>query len=105
MNKAQNEGKDLGLSAEKIAFYDALSDHKKAVEVLGEKKLHLIVAELVKTVKSKAGVDWQRRRSVKAEMRIAVKRLLRKYGYPPDIASEAVAKLVEQTEKMPSNEF
>ena len=98
INAEQERGKDLGLSQEEIAFYDALADHKKAVEVLGEEKLHLIAQELVKLVKKEAGVDWEKRRNIQAKMRVAVKHLLRKYGYPPDIAPAAVDTVVEQAE-------
>lgn len=104
INAEQEKGKDLGLSQEEIAFYDALADHEKAIEVLGEEKLHLIAQELVKLVKKEAGVDWEKRRNIQAKMRVAVKRLLRKYGYPPDIAPEAVNTVVEQAELMASNE-
>lgn len=104
INAEQEKGKDLGLSPEEIAFYDALADHKKAVEVLGEEKLHLIAQELVKLVKEEAGVDWEKRRNIQAKMRVAVKHLLRKYGYPPDIAPAAVNTVVEQAELMASNE-
>lgn len=104
INAEQEKGKDLGLSQEEVAFYDALADHKKAIEVLGEKKLHLIAQELVKLVKEEAGVDWEKRRSIQAKMRVAVKHLLRKYGYPPDIAPKAVDTVVEQAELMASND-
>lgn len=104
INAEQEKGKNLGLSQEEIAFYDALADHEKAIEVLGEEKLHLIAQELVKLVKKEAGVDWEKRRNIQAKMRVAVKRLLRKYGYPPDIAPEAVNTVVEQAELMASNE-
>ncbi|WP_295731064.1 type I restriction endonuclease subunit R [uncultured Limosilactobacillus sp.] len=104
INKEQQEGKNLGLSKEEVAFYDALADHEKAVQELGEKKLHLIAAELVKTVKQQAGVDWQRRSNVRAKMRVAVKHLLRKYGYPPDIAPDAIKTVVSQAEQMATNE-
>ena len=103
INAEQEKGKNLGLSQEEIAFYDALADHEKAIEVLGEEKLHLIAQELVKLVKKEAGVDWEKRRNIQAKMRVAVKRLLRKYGYPPDIAPEAVNTVVEQAELMASN--
>ena len=103
INAEQERGKDLNLSQEEIAFYDALADHKKAVEVLGEDKLHLIAQELVKLVKEEAGVDWEKRRNIQAKMRVAVKHLLRKYGYPPDIQPEAVNTVVEQAELMASN--
>lgn len=104
INAEQEKGKDLGLSQEEIAFYDALADHEKAVEVLGEKKLHLIAQELVKLVKEEAGVDWEKRRNIQAKMRVAVKHLLRKYGYPPDIAPQAINTVVEQAELMATNE-
>lgn len=104
INAEQKKGKDLGLSQEEIAFYDALADHKKAVEVLGEEKLHLIAQELVKLVKEEAGVDWEKRRNIQAKMRVAVKHLLRKYGYPPDIAPQAVDTVVEQAELMATND-
>lgn len=104
MNAEQEKGKDLGLSDEEIAFYDALANHEKAVQVLGEEKLHIIAAELVKIVKKESGVDWQRRRNVQAKMRVAVKHLLRKYGYPPDIAPKAVDTVVSQAERLASNE-
>ncbi|MCH9266139.1 type I restriction endonuclease subunit R [Pediococcus acidilactici] len=104
INAEQEKGKDLGLSPEEVAFYDALADHEKAVEVLGEEKLHLIAQELVKLVKEGAGVDWEKRRNIQAKMRVAVKHLLRKYGYPPDIAPEVVNIVVEQAELMASND-
>lgn len=104
INKEQQEGKNLGLSREEVAFYDALADHDKAVQELGEEKLHLIAAELVKTVKEQAGVDWERRSNVRAKMRVAVKHLLRKYGYPPDIAPDAIKTVVKQAEQMATNE-
>ena len=104
INAEQERGKDLGLSQEEIAFYDALADHKKAVEVLGEEKLHLIAQELVKLVKQEAGVDWEKRRNIQAKMRVAVKHLLRKYGYPPDIAPAAVDTVVEQAELMATDD-
>lgn len=104
MNAEQEKGKDLGLSDEEIAFYDALANHEKAVQILGEEKLHLIAAELVKIVKKESGVDWQRRRNVQAKMRVAVKHLLRQYGYPPDIAPKAVDTVVTQAEKRAAND-
>ncbi|WEV40696.1 type I restriction endonuclease subunit R [Lactobacillus sp. ESL0681] len=100
INSEQEKGKNLGLSKEEVAFYDALANYDKAVKVLGEEKLHLIAKELVKTVKETSGIDWNYRKSVQAKMRLAVKRLLKKYGYPPDIAPQAVSTVVEQAEKM-----
>ena len=99
-NAEQEKGEKLGLSDEEIAFYDALADHEKAVQALGEEKLHLIATELVKIVKKESGVDWERRKNIQAKMRVAVKKLLRKYGYPPDIAPKAVETVVKQAEKI-----
>ena len=99
----QDRGKDLGLSQEEIAFYDALADHKRAVEVLGEEKLHLIAQELVKLVKSEVGVDWEKRKNIQAQMKVSVKHLLRKYGYPPKFVQSAVDTVVEQAELMAAN--
>lgn len=104
INKEQEKGKNLGLTPEEVAFYDALADHEKAVQVLGEEKLHLIAQELVKLVKEESGVDWEKRRNIQAKMRVAVKHLLRKYGYPPDIAPQAINTVVEQAELMASND-
>ena len=104
INKEQEKGKHLGLTPEEVAFYDALADHEKAVQVLGEEKLHLIAQELVKLVKEESGVDWEKRRNIQAKMRVAVKHLLRKYGYPPDIAPQAINTVVEQAELMASND-
>lgn len=104
INKEQEKGKNLGLTPEEVAFYDTLADHEKAVQVLGEEKLHLIAQELVKLVKEESGVDWEKRRNIQAKMRVAVKHLLRKYGYPPDIAPQAINTVVEQAELMASND-
>lgn len=102
-NSESNKGKELGLSPEEVAFYDALANHDKAVKVLGEEKLQLIAKELVRTVREKSGVDFEKRKNIQAKMRIAVKRLLRKYGYPPDLREEAVDTVVGQAELMASN--
>lgn len=104
INKAQNEGKELGLSPEEVAFYDALADHDKAREEMGEEKLHQLAAKLVEEVRKNTGTDWVRRDSARAQMRVAVKKLLREFGYPPDFAAEAIDTVVTQAEKMALNE-
>src|SRR5699024_3166569 len=103
IREQQNKGEDLGLTQEEVAFYDALADHKKAVEMLGEETLQLIAKELVKVVQREAGIDWEKRESVQAKMRREVRRLLRKYGYPPDFQKQAVETVIEQAELMASN--
>lgn len=104
INKAQNEGKELGLLPEEVAFYDALADHDKAREEMGEEKLHQLAAKLVEEVRKNTGTDWVRRDSARAQMRVAVKKLLREFGYPPDFAAEAIDTVVTQAEKMALNE-
>jgi type I restriction enzyme R subunit len=105
INEEQEKGKELGLSPEEVAFYDALADHKRAVEMLGQETLQKIASELVKTVKREAGVDWEKRRNVQAKMRIAVRKLLRDHGYPPEFANDAVDTVVEQAEKMAASNY
>jgi len=86
------------LSAEERAFYDALAQNKSAVEVMSNQELRLIAAELVATVRTNAGVDWWRRENVRGRMRVAVKKILRKHGYPPDLEAEAVKTVIKQAE-------
>ncbi len=93
----QAEPKDNLNNAER-AFYDALSLNDSAVEIMGNEELRVIATELVRTVRSNAGTDWWRREDVRAKMRVAVKRILKRYGYPPDLASEAVKSVLRQAE-------
>ena len=102
MQKEQEKGKELGLSTEEIAFYDALASHETAKKVMEDKELRVIAHELTKTVRQNMSIDWYKRENAKAKMRAAVKRLLRKYGYPPDLEKEAVKHVVEQAELMAS---
>lgn len=90
--------KELGLTEEEIAFYDALANNESAKSVLGDKVLRQIAQDLVNQVKKNTSIDWTIRESVKAKLRILVKRTLRKYNYPPDkqaIATETVLKQAE----------
>lgn len=104
INKVSQSAEKLGLTPEEIAFYDALADHDRAREELGEEKLHQLAAKLVVEVRKNTGTDWIRREASKAQMRVAVKRLLRQFGYPPDFAAEAIETVVTQAEKMALNE-
>src|SRR5690625_7307819 len=70
---------------EEVAFYDALSSHDTAEEVLGDEVLRAIAHELTKSIKENMSIDWNLRESARAKMRITVRRLLKKYGYPPDL--------------------
>lgn len=104
IKQEQQRGSELGLNSDEIAFYDALASHETAKEAMGDKELRAIAHELTKTVKENMGVDWSKRDSAKAKMRVAVRRLLKKYGYPPDLQKMAVEQVVEQAELMANNQ-
>ncbi|KKI90683.1 DEAD/DEAH box helicase [Bacillus sp. SA1-12] len=103
VNDAYKRGEESGLSQEEIAFYDALSSHETAKEVMGDEILKAIAHELTKAIKSNMSIDWNLRSSARAKMRITVRRLLKKYGYPPDLQKMAVETVVQQAELMASN--
>jgi type I restriction enzyme, R subunit len=98
LQEARKRGEELGLSDDETAFYDALAQNNSAVEVMGDKQLRVIAQELLAQLKANASVDWQKRESARASMRILVKRILKKYGYPPDLADDAVKIVIEQAE-------
>ena len=91
-------GEELGLNEDELAFYDALETNDSAVQVLGDDTLRTIAQELVETVRRNATIDWTMRESVRAGMRNAVRRVLRKHGYPPDKQDKAVETVIEQAE-------
>ena len=91
---------DDGLTDEERAFYDALAQNDSAVEVMTNEELQIIAAELVSTVRSTSGTDWWRRENVRAKMRIAVRNILKRHGYPPDLTTEAVKTVLKQAEAM-----
>jgi type I restriction enzyme R subunit len=88
----------LGLSEDEVAFYDALRVNDSAVAVLGNDQLRKIAQEIAKAVKNNIKIDWAIRENVRAEMRVIVKRILRKYGYPPDKQAQATELVLEQAE-------
>ncbi|HOT43001.1 MAG TPA: type I restriction endonuclease subunit R [Syntrophorhabdaceae bacterium] len=96
MREADSRGEVLGLSEEELAFYDALETNDSAVKVLGEPTLRRIAQELVQTVRMNASIDWTVRENVRANLRRLVKRILRKYGYPPDKQEKATETVLEQ---------
>ena len=96
MRAAQNRGQALGLSEDEVAFYDALEVNDSAVKVLGDETLRMIAQELVKAVKNSVTIDWTLRENVRAQMRVIIKRILRKYGYPPDKQARATELALEQ---------
>jgi type I restriction enzyme R subunit len=98
MRAANARGEKLGLSEEELAFYDALEVNDSAVKVLGEPTLVKIARELVETVRKNVTIDWTVRENVRAQLRVIVKRILRKYGYPPDKQEKATQTVLEQAE-------
>ena len=98
MREADRRGEDLGLSEEELAFYDALETNDSAVKVLGDETLRTIARELVATVRANVTIDWTVRENVRAQLRVLVKRILRKHGYPPDKQEKATQTVLEQAE-------
>ncbi|MBF1258535.1 MAG: DUF3387 domain-containing protein, partial [Lautropia mirabilis] len=95
---ARARGEESGLSEEEIAFYDALAENESAVQVMGDDKLRLIAHELLTSLRGSVSVDWARREPARARMRVLVKRILRRYGYPPDLQDAAVQTVLQQAE-------
>jgi type I restriction enzyme R subunit len=100
IREARQRGEESGLSDEEIAFYDALAQNGSAREVMGEPKLRVIAHELVTSVKNNVTVDWMHRDAARARMRVLVKKILRKYGYPPDLQDAAVQIVLQQAEAL-----
>ena len=98
MREAQERGENLGLSEEETAFYEALEVNDSAVKVLGDETLKKIARELADTVHRNTTIDWTIRESIRAKLRVLVKRVLRKFGYPPDMQEKATQTVIEQAE-------
>ena len=98
MRQANARGEILGLSEDELAFYDALETNDSAVQVLGDATLRAIAQELVRTVRANVTIDWTLRENVRAQLRVLVKRILRKHGYPPDKQEQATHTVLEQAE-------
>ena len=98
MREANARGEALGLTEDESAFYDALETNDSAVKVLGDETLRLIAREMVKTVRANVTIDWTVRENVRAQLRVLVKRILRKYGYPPDKQDAATNTVLQQAE-------
>ena len=98
MRAASARGEALRLTEDELAFYDALEVNDSAVKLLGEPTLADIARELVATVKKNVTIDWTVRENVRAQLRVIVKRILRKYGYPPDKQEKATDIVLEQAE-------
>ncbi|MGY3032717.1 type I restriction enzyme R subunit [Bradyrhizobium sp. USDA 4354] len=102
IRSARARGEEAGLTDEEVAFYDALAENASARAMMGEPALRMIAHELVSVIKSNLTVDWMHRDSARANIRRHVKRLLRRYGYPPDLQDAAVRSVLQQAEALSS---
>jgi type I restriction enzyme R subunit len=100
MRQAALRGEALGLTDDEVAFYDALETNDSAVKVMGDDALRTIARELVAAVRANVTIDWTVREDVRANLRVLVKRILRKYGYPPDKQAKATQTVLEQAAKL-----
>ena len=96
LSAADQRGVDLGLTNEEVAFYDALANNESAVQAMGDQKLRVIAAELVTQVRKSVTIDWTLREGSQAKIRVMVKRILNRFGYPPDLQDEAVKTVLAQ---------
>jgi type I restriction enzyme R subunit len=97
--EAATRGEGLGLSDDEVKFYDALANNEAAVLLLKDETLKLIAQELTSSLRKNLTVDWPERESVRAKLRLMVRRVLRKYKYPPDMADDAVTLVLQQAEQ------
>lgn len=104
LKEADKRGENLKLDFRELAFYDALEVSDSAVKVLGDEILKTIARELVESVKNSVTIDWDKKESVQAKMRVMIKRILKKYGYPPEKQDYAVKTILEQA-KLIADDF
>lgn len=100
IRQAQCRGEDLGLTEDELAFYDALGVNDSAVLELGYLTLKAIARDLVQAIRNNVTIDWTMKEGVRAKLRITVKRLLKKYGYPPDKQEKATLTVLQQAETL-----
>ncbi|NLF24135.1 MAG: DUF3387 domain-containing protein, partial [Deltaproteobacteria bacterium] len=100
INKADKRGEEMGLSEDELAFYDALETNDSAVKVLGNDQLRAIAREIADKVKKNATIDWTIKESVRARLMVIVRRILNKYGYPPDKQPAAIELVMKQAENL-----
>jgi type I restriction enzyme, R subunit len=103
MRLANKRRERLGLSADELAFYDALADNQSAVQVMGDQQLAFIAHELLRTVHTNVTIDWTLKESVRAHLRVLVRRILRKHGYPPYLQEQATQTVIQQAELLAAN--
>jgi len=100
IREAGQRGENLGLTDDELAFYDALAVNESAVQVMGVDELKVIACELITNVRKSVTIDWTVRESARAKIRVMVRRILRKHGYPPDLQAEATKLVLEQAEAL-----
>ncbi len=98
ISEAGQRGEKLGLNEYEVAFYDALAANESAVKAMGNLELKVIAAELVTQVRQSVTIDWTLREGARAKIRVMVKRILKKHGYPPDLQEEAIKTVLQQAE-------
>jgi type I restriction enzyme R subunit len=98
IKKADKRGEEMNLSDFELAFYDAVANNESARELLGNDTLRELAVYLVETVKNNATIDWTIKESVRAKLKVMVKRALRKFGYPPDLQKLATDTVLKQAE-------
>jgi type I restriction enzyme R subunit len=103
LDAAGKRGEKLGLNDDEVAFYDALAANDSAVQAMGDAKLKVIAAELISRVRTSVTIDWTLRESARAKIRVIVKRILNRFGYPPDLQEEAVKTVLRQAELLCAN--
>lgn len=98
LDAATEAGEEMGLTEDEKAFYDALAANESALTAMGDDKLKVIAAELITQVRKSVTIDWTLRESARAKIKVMVKRILNRYGYPPDLQDEAVKTVLAQAE-------
>ena len=98
IREEKERGTDLKLTEEEVAFYDALCENESAIKELGDETLKKIAQELVIMLRKNTSIDWTLKETVRAKLRVYVKKLLNKYKYPPDKQESATRTVLEQAE-------
>jgi len=101
MKLEDKKAEDIGLSPEEYAFYSVLSENK-STKFLEDHKMKELIHVIVNIIRKNATVDWEKREDVRAKLRVTVKKILMKYGYPPDLARMEADKVIEQGELLAS---
>ena len=103
IQSAQKEGEQLGLTADELAFYDALTKPQAIKDFYENEELIAITKELADALRNNRTIDWQKRDSARAKMRMMIKKLLKKHKYPPDGMDNAVQTVMLQCELWTDN--